>query len=216
MAEAPGFLSSRAPSLPFARSWHPRVLASHRWVSRSRGRKRVIGHATQPLTGKQLKKRTDISLKRCSEIVRQLKRHGSLKCLNPQANSSRLYWLTDLGRATQHILYRERGRPQPSHFVPQVDWTLYGRICYRHRSTVIRMLREPMQAATLKRKAYFRDPTIRMSSNNVRDVMRFLLKNKIVERLQSKGRSHPLYRLTPLGISYQHLLARSKERPWRE
>ena len=74
-----------------------------------------------------------------------------------------------------------------AHDCPNLDWQLYGDVCYSHRAAVVRVLTEPMQPAQIKRKALFKDSRIRMSANNVRDVIRLLLAKGIVEPVMVKG-----------------------------
>ena len=178
---------------------------------RSKRRRKIIATMTQPSTAAQLAAKTAMTLNGCCESLRQLRSSGHIECLNPQAINGRVYWMTREGMNLQRRFYQERGIPLPERFVPEVDWNLYGRVCSTHRSTVIRTLNEPMQPAQIKRKAYFRDPTIRMSSNNVRDVILFLLKRDVVDRVHRKRAAHPLYQLTTLGMKYQMLLCRARQ-----
>ena len=55
---------------------------------------------------------------------------------------------------------------------------------------------------------------MRMSANNARDVIRFLLSKGVIERVPVRGRRHPCYDFTPAGKTYQLLLAKARERPW--
>jgi predicted transcriptional regulator len=63
-----------------------------------------------------------------------------------------------------------------------------------------------MQAAAIKRKALFQNPQLRMSANNVRDVMKYLLKVGVVRKVNIKRRGHPRYELTDLGEVFKELL----------
>lgn len=155
-----------------------------------------------------------MSLKRCSESVRQLRTEGHVTCLNPRASSGRVHWLTCSGIHHQTSLCRIMDVDPPVHFLPEVDWALYGSICFSHRSMVVRHLQGPMQAVQIKRRAYFHDPSMRMSANNARDVIRYLLSKGIIERVPVRGRRHPCYDFTPAGKPYQLLLAKARERPW--
>ena len=87
-----------------------------------------------------------------------------------------------------------------------VDWEVYGWLCFSHRSVVLRALTEPMQPAKIKRKIRSRHPNARISANNVRDVIRLFLAKGIVRQVFTKKQSLPRYELTELGCVYQRLL----------
>lgn len=156
-----------------------------------------------------------MTLKGCSESIGRLRRRGYVSCLNPDALIGRVYWLTPLGVDCQRLLYLERDHGLPEHFVPRVDWKLYGRVSSKHRSTVIRTLKEPMQPSRIKRRAYSNDPRLRMSANNTRDVIRFLHQHGVVQRVYLRRRAHPLYELTDMGRKYQLLLCKARQRTWQ-
>ncbi len=63
-----------------------------------------------------------------------------------------------------------------------------------------------MQAAAIKRVARLQNSDLRMSANNARDVLWYLLAKGIVRRIIIKRRSHPRYELTELGKAFQELL----------
>jgi hypothetical protein len=90
--------------------------------------------------------------------------------------------------------------------LPVVDWHLYGWLCYRHRAAILKTIVEPMQPATIKRKARSHDPTLRMSANNVRDVMRLFLWKSIVRQVWIRKKRHPRYELTEVGKILRQLL----------
>jgi DNA-binding HxlR family transcriptional regulator len=69
-----------------------------------------------------------------------------------------------------------------------------------------------MQAAAVKRRAVFQNPQLRMSANNVRDVMRYLLSTGIARRVEVRKKAHPRYELTDLGRTFQQLLVGTKTR----
>lgn len=169
----------------------------------------------QPMTVAQLARNVAMTLNGSCECLRQLRDPGYVKCLNPDAMIGRVYWLTSQGMDIQELIYRERNIPMPERFFPLVDWNLYGRVCSTHRSIVIQALSQPMQPATIKRKAYASDRSIRMSANNTRDVVRFLLKCLVVERVHRKRSAHPLYQLTALGLQYRTLLHRARQSTWQ-
>ncbi len=162
-----------------------------------------------PMTATQLARQTGMGRDDCSYVLSELTRYGSVCCLNPQARRSRLYWLTQLGKDCQRGFQREQGHPLFQYAFPIVDWDLYGWVCFSHRAAVLLALHEAMQPARIKRVARSQNPELRMSANNVRDVIKLLLERGIVELVPGRRkRSHPLCRLTLLGSDFRELLRR--------
>ena len=139
-------------------------------------------------------------------MIGQLAGRGLIECKNNAARRSRLYGLTELGLRC----WKQPARIKSASPISDIDWDLYGWICYRHRSTVIKTLTEPMQPATIKRKARSRDPTLRMSANNVRDIMRLFLKRGLVRPVKIRKKAHMRYELTEMGRVLQELLLRAE------
>ena len=117
--------------------------------------------------------------------------------------------MTELGKVCQEKLYERRGLPTIVHCFPDLDWNLYGWVCYSHRAAVIKTLNGGMQPAAIKRKARFQNPSLRMSANNVRDIIRLFLMKGIVNQVMLKGKTHPRYELTEAGKHLQSLLLRA-------
>ncbi len=164
------------------------------------------------MTARQLSQHTEITLDTCSLVLKGLAGHGLVTCLNGRARRSRLYWLTQPGKQCQSRLRRERGLGALPYDFPMVDWELYGWVCFTHRAAVLTALREPMQPAHIKRVARSQNPALKMSANNVRDVIRLFMWRGIVERLpRLKRRSHPRYELTEEGRKLRVLLLRANE-----
>jgi predicted DNA-binding transcriptional regulator len=69
---------------------------------------------------------------------------------------------------------------------------------------------EPLQPAAIKRRARRHDPEIRMSANNVRDVIQVFLRRGIVTSVLERGKTHPRYELTETGRQLQQLLLRAE------
>ena len=179
---------------------------AYHWLTQGTRRQAVLIKLTQPMTAGQLHERVGISEKSCSEALAELLSHGLVNCLNPEARRSRLYWISDLGSRCRRRLVRS-GHSLPAELhLPQVDWELYGWVCYSHRSTVIRTLTVPMQPSAIKRRARFNNPNLRMSAANVRDVIRLFLRRGIVKTVQIKGERHPRYDLTETGKHLRSLL----------
>ena len=79
-------------------------------------------------------------------------------------------------------------------------------MCYSHRAAIIKTLAQPLQPATIKREAKSQISGLRMSANNVRDVIRLFRKRGVVRPLQIKGEHHPRYKLIELGRQLRVLL----------
>lgn len=164
----------------------------------------------QPSTATQLSKKLGISLDRCSNVLLGLQSHKLVRCLNPTATRNRLFWLTRLGKQCQQQLY---GGEHVSHDAPDIDWELYASICFSHRSEVIRSLTFAMQPATLRRRAAFRRLGLKMSANNVRDVIHYLRTHGIVRPVPLKKKAHPGYELTEVGQEMRRLLLQAEVQP---
>ena len=164
------------------------------------------------MTATQVSRQMGIAVDKCSYVLERLSAHGLARCMNPSAGRSRLYWLTRLGKAWQRRLRELDRMPPLKHDCPDLDWQLYGDICFSHRAAVIETITQPMQPSQIKRKALCRDPKIRISANNVRDVIRFLRTNGIVQPLTVRKKAHPLYTLTDTGKDMRRLLLQVEER----
>ena len=146
----------------------------------------------------------------CSLVLKGLAGSGLVTCLNGRARRSRLYWLTQPGKERQSRLRREWGLGALRNDIPIVDWELYGWVCFSHRAAVLTALREPMQPSHIKHIARSHNPALKMSANNVRDVVRLFLKRGIIEGVTgSKKRSHSRYQLTKAGAQLRVLLMRA-------
>ncbi|MCG3132744.1 MAG: hypothetical protein FLDDKLPJ_03610 [Phycisphaerae bacterium] len=169
------------------------------WILKSPRRKLVLLNFSQPLTANQMSKRTGLSLDACSYVFWEFTLKKLSTCLNNAAQRNRVYWLSRLGLVCRRRSFRDQEKEMPTPFVPDVDWDLYGQVCHRHRSAIIKALREPMQPAAAKRRARALDPTLRMSGNNARDVMRWLRKAGLVDAIREPGARFPKYRLLQMG-----------------
>lgn len=175
----------------------------------NRNRKEMPLWLRQPMTATQLSRQQGMSLDRCSNALLKLQSQRLVRCLNPTATRNRLFWLTRLGKRFQRGL---NGGKHIAYYVPDIDWTLYASICFRHRSEVIRSLTFAMQPATLRRWSRFRTPGLQMSSNNVRDVIRYLKSHGIVRPVRLKKKAHPGYELTEIGLHMRRLLLQAEVR----
>jgi DNA-binding MarR family transcriptional regulator len=181
---------------------------AYKWIEQEENREKILVSMTQPLTAKQISRKTRIDVGTCSYLLGKLAAKGITVCLNPTARSSRLYWVTDLGRK-----YQRRLRPDLSESTqdfPSVDWELYGWICFNHRAAIIRILAEPMQPSEMKRKLRQIGSDVRISANNIRDIVRLFLQKGIVQKVFARKKAHPRYELTELGTKLQELLQQAE------
>ena len=183
---------------------------AYEWAEKSEKRKQVLLNLKQPMTALQLAKKTGSSQNQCSTILGQLTICGLVKCLNPTATRSRLYWLTPVGILCQKKLTKDKTLPDIAKDLPDIDWELYGWVCYNHRAAIIKALTEPMRPATVKHKAKQWNPKIKMSANNVRDVMKLFLQKGIVKPIKVRRKAHLRYELTGLGRKLQGLLSQTE------
>ena len=176
------------------------------WLIQSENRKKIIVDFNQPLTATHIARRTDIALNACLHFLWGLTLYDILYCLNKGCRYNKLYWLTELGRACQRKLRESLALKQVMYCFPKINWNLFSSVCYSHRSAVIKAISRPLQAAEIKRKALSQNPKLRMSANNVRDVVQYLLSQGIVQKVKIGRRSHPRYELTELGEQLKELL----------
>jgi len=176
------------------------------WLIQSERRKKILVDFNQPLTATHIARRTDINLDSCLHLLWGQTLYGVIFCLNNGTLHNRLHWLTELGKACQRKLRDALALKPLTHRIPNIPWDLYSSVCYSHRSAVVKAMREPMQAAAIKRVARLQNSNLRMSANNARDVLWWLLKGDIIRKIQIKRRSHPRYELTELGKAFQELL----------
>ncbi|HQP33748.1 MAG TPA: hypothetical protein PLI95_01150 [Polyangiaceae bacterium] len=173
------------------------------WLSQDERRLATLRTLTQPLTASHLAQRTQRPRSACSALLRQLASRRLVRCLNNSARRSRVYGLTLKGHACLGAMGSQNAEPRRT---PEVDWAIYGWICFSQRSAVLKALTEPLQPATIKRRALRHDPTLTMSANNVRDVIRLFLAKGLVSRVHRRAALHPQYALTALGRSLHELL----------
>lgn len=180
--------------------------ALEEWVKRSEIREQLMIWFNQPMTARQFARRLVKNRKSCSAALRALAKHGLTHCLNPSAKENRVYWLTTRGRDVQRRLRKNRElQPLVIEF-PEVDWDLYGWASFRHRAAIIKNLDGQMQPAHIRRFAHRKDPHLRMSANNVRDIMPTLVDKGIVRKVKIRKRAHWHYELTELGEKLRVLL----------
>lgn len=178
----------------------------YNWVIQNQNRKKTLISLQQPMTAKQLSKKTAISKERCSYLMGKFAALQLCACLNPKAVNSRLYWITSQGKEIQARLQKELNLPQNDIHLHSVNWALYGWVCYNHRSLVLRVLIEPMQPSEIRRRIRHKYPKAKISANNVRDIIHLFEKRGIVKKVFFRKKVHPKYELTEKGLKLQKLL----------
>jgi len=73
------------------------------------------------------------------------------------------YWLTNKCKQYKKKILRAYGLPVYAYDFPVVDWNLYGWVCYSHRAAVIKILTEPLQPASIRRKIKQEVPGMKIS-----------------------------------------------------
>ena len=182
----------------------------YEWIKKEECRGKALMAMNQPLTAKQIARKTGIPMDTCSYTIAKFTAKGLLTCLNPEATNSRLYWITELGRDCRKQLHQDRNLPYKEYDLPDVDWSLYGWLCYSHRAAVIRFLTEPKQPSAIKRTLRIYKPDVKISANNIRDVVKLLLEKGIVQKVFVRKKAHPRYELTELGHKLRQLLIQSE------
>lgn len=172
----------------------------------SQNDRKILLAFNQPLTAKQIAGKAGIPEDTCSYLMAKFTKNGMTTCLNPAAGNSRLYWLTELGKKYQKDICRQLNLSYTEYDLPNTDWELYGWICFNHRSAIIKTLTEPMQPSKIKQILRIQKPNIKISANNIRDVIRLLLAKKIVQPIKIKKKAHPRYDLTDVGKTFRQLL----------
>ena len=176
------------------------------WLTEKEDRRKVLLSMDQPLTAGQISKRVGIPLDSCSHILRKLKKKNMTLCLNPKSRNSRLYGLTQKGKVYRNQLSKKHGIPVKKYNLPDVNWQLYGWVCFDHRAATIKALNEPMRASEIKKILRLHKPNIKISANNIRDIIRLFEAKNIVEPVKVKKMSYPRYQLTDIGIQLKKLI----------
>ena len=164
----------------------------------------------QPLTAKQIGRRTGIPTDTCSYVMTKFAAKGLVICLNPKARNSRLYWITGVGRQCRRQLHQDLNLPEKAYDVLGVNWDLYGWVCYSHRAAIIRSMTSPMQPSEVKRVLRIHRSNMRISANNIRDVMKLLLEKGLVQKVFVRKKAHPRYELTDSGNQCRQLLMQAE------
>lgn len=181
-----------------------------KWIREEENRINILRAIHQPMTASQISRRTGIPVNICSHVIGKFTTAGITACLNPKARNSRVYGLTELGIRCRQHLCRNTDQPSKEYDCPSVNWELYGWVCFNHREMVIKTLKEPMQPSAIKRTLRLQKPNVKISANNIRDVMRLFVALGIVQPVRIRKRAHPRYELTSLGLQLQQLLIQAE------
>ena len=186
----------------------------YRWISQEKQHRDFLMAITQPMTARQIARKTGIPVDTCSCLIARFSDQGLLTCLNPAQRNSRLYWITGLGAKCKNQLYQDLDLCYKKFDVSDTDWQLYGWVCFKHRSAVIRTLSCPMQPSEIKRFLRIHHPNMKISANNVRDVIKLLLAKNIVRPVKIRKKAHLRYELTDLGNQLRKLLLQAQAGSW--
>jgi predicted transcriptional regulator len=181
----------------------------YQWIIEGGNRKKILLAVSQPMTAKQLSKKTGIPVDTCSYLLAKFSINGLVICLNPDAIKSRLYWLTAFGIRCQKQLHQELGLFYKKYTLPNIDWHLYGWVNFNHRAAIIKILIIPMQPSEIKRTLWIHRSNIKISANNIRDIIKLFLARGIVKPIKIRKKAHPRYELTELGTKLRQLLIRA-------
>ena len=173
---------------------------------RSSRRAKLIHALSQPMTVGQLARASHIDPDTCSRLLAELAAKDLVFCLNRTTGRHRLYWFTGLGLECRGLIDDSKPIAMLRQLFPTVDWHLYGAICFRHRAAVIKALRAPMKPAEIKRRLRLQQPDLRISANNIRDVIGYLKKQGVVRQVRLRRRGHPSCALTGVGEDLRRLL----------
>lgn len=182
----------------------------NQWLSEKDAYRKVLGSFSQPLTARQISKKTGIPAYTCSYVIARFVDFGVLVCLNSGAQSSRLYGLTESGHRYLRKLHSNQNRVYTKPILPDIDWSLYGFVCFGHRSAVLKALAHPMQPSEIKRLFRLQGSSIRISANNIRDIIRLFTAKEIVRPVKIRKKAHLRYELTDLGTKLRRLLMQAE------
>ena len=180
------------------------------WIKQETIHKDFLIAIAQPMTAKQIASKIGIPMDTCSHLIAKCTARELLICLNPEQRNSRLYSLTSRGRAFRKQLHQDENVLFKEYDLPDIDWRLYGSVCFNHRSAVIRTMSGPMQPSEIKRFLRIHQSSIKISANNIRDITKLLVAKNIVRPIKVKRKVHPRYELTELGIQIQRLLRQAR------
>lgn len=181
-----------------------RIEKGFEWIQQKPERMIVLKSFLQPMTITQIVKKSNLTLDTCRYVIWELATRGIVECLTPLTKRNHIYWLTKAGR-----LCREK-ISMPIELTIECNWDLYSWACFSQRSIVIQAITKPLHPRKIRIRACERDPTIKLSTANTRDVLRVLLERKIVQKVQLPKERYPRYKITEVGLPIQTLLRNLK------
>ena len=179
------------------------------WLNENKIAKKILCNLKTPMTGRQLSQILKIDLNVCGHILRSFRKRGLAYCCNPQAKISRLYYLTLDGKVCLSKFSDSGNSNFVSENIYDFDWETFGWVCFSRRASILKVLNEPMNSPTIRRRILSNNYTSSIGEGNIRDVIREFLKKGIVKKVWIRKRVHPRYELTDLGKKLQSLLMRS-------
>ena len=173
-------------------------LTASAYVKRGELRKQVLFALDRPRIPTELAGATGIRWGYVNAILRDFKKLGLVSCLNPYEGTGKLYRLTSRGARLRISLGKAlpgfQHYKEPSGF----DWKVYAAVVRgKQRRAFLRAMdttwrtREEIRKQALQ----FND---RIWRPNAYDVLRVLLKQRIIERTKDTNRTY--YRLTINGL----------------
>jgi hypothetical protein len=176
------------------------------WLGQGERRMKVLLLLAMPMTAKQIAFNTKMSLDSCSYALWELEVYGLVHCLNRSARRSRVFGLTEKGRKCYTECCKRKNLKVSKPDFPEVDWNLYGWVCYSHRSAVLKAMSGVMQPVDIRRRAKYQNPEIRMSTNNVRDIIYQYIEMGIVRKVKIQKKAHSGYELTEVGMNLKRTI----------
>lgn len=174
------------------------------WLKADAWRAKLLAAFKQPLTTRQISTKIGLPLSLCSNRIAFLADLGLLICLNPTAQNSRVYGLSQTGRIARQRYCK--GKTLAPYHQPDIDWTLYGWLCYRHRAAVLSMLSTALQPSRIKRLLRLKKAHIRISANNIRDILKQFQARGLVKAVPVPHHAYPHYQLTETGTKLRQVL----------
>ncbi len=175
------------------------------WLRKERRREKIFCSIRQPITAVQLTKRMGIAKTTISHTLREMSKYQLITCLNPESSKGRLYWFTKLGIRCHKWMSRSHGKNGVSYELPEIDWKLYAWTCFEHRSSIIKVMEVPVSPSDIRRILVRRCSNIRISVNNVHDIIKLFERKGIVKCVMIRKRKRARYVLTKLGQKFQEL-----------
>lgn len=181
------------------------------WLQQGEERLRVFLGLVQPMTADQLARRVEKVRSSVSDHIRQMRVYQLVKCLNPAAHQSRVYWFTESGHELRVHLGAQSSSPMSPSF-PLANWDTYGCVCFRHRRAVLLAMRDKMRPPQVKRRALSLDAGLRMSVDNCREVLYWMRDRCLVRAVRVRKKRFVFYELTMEGKACQQLLQGAESR----